>query len=159
MCRSRHIFYCRTLEDIDRLVPVIAALFPDPQRVQLGVIELLVNAVEHGNLGIGYALKTHLMREGGWHEEIARRFGLPRQAHKYVEIVVSYHTDGVCLQVTDSGAGFHWPAFLHSEPGGSRRSHGRGIALARRFSFDHLRYNARGNQASAWVYTARYRRD
>jgi len=33
----------------------------------------LINAVEHGNLQIGYELKTQLVAEGRWREEIERR--------------------------------------------------------------------------------------
>lgn len=42
----------RRLEEARALATSLAQLCPDPQRALLGLSELLVNAVEHGNLGI-----------------------------------------------------------------------------------------------------------
>ena len=58
----------------------LAQVCPDPARALLGLQELLINAVEHGNLGISYADKSLLMLENRLQEEIERRArgpGLP----------------------------------------------------------------------------------
>ena len=47
-----------------------------------GLLELFVNAIEHGNLGIGYEEKTRLLGEGILSEEIERRLELPENADK-----------------------------------------------------------------------------
>lgn len=145
-------FRCRTPADIERLIIPIAALFPDPERVQLGIIELLLNAVEHGNLQIGYDKKTRLLEEGGWHDTIEQRLHLPQYAHKTVDVAVHRGADYHCLQVTDEGAGFNWRPYLTADPAHAAPVNGRGIALARQFSFDRLQYNRSGNQVRAYVY-------
>ena len=51
-------FRFRTLEDARTLAFLIANCFPEPQVAVYGLNELLINAVEHGNLGITFAEKT-----------------------------------------------------------------------------------------------------
>ena len=53
---------------------------PDPEAVIIGLTELLVNAVEHGNLGITYEDKTALNAAGTWDTEVRRRLALPENA-------------------------------------------------------------------------------
>jgi hypothetical protein len=36
-------------------------LCPDPESVQIALSELMLNAIEHGNLGLGFARKGQLM--------------------------------------------------------------------------------------------------
>lgn len=43
-------FRLRTLEEARRLTLMLSQACPDPKRVVLGLSELLINAVEHGNL-------------------------------------------------------------------------------------------------------------
>jgi CheY-like chemotaxis protein len=51
-------FAFRTPEAARDLAVVLASACPDPRRVAIGLTELLLNAVEHGNLAIGYREKT-----------------------------------------------------------------------------------------------------
>ena len=58
-------FAFRTLHSARDIATVLANAFPDPKRVVIGLTELLVNAVEHGNLAITYDEKSRLREEGG----------------------------------------------------------------------------------------------
>ena len=57
-------FRFQTLEQAEALSSFLAKAFPQPEKIILGLSELMVNAVEHGNLGITYAEKTFLNGEG-----------------------------------------------------------------------------------------------
>ena len=73
-------FHFRTLEEATNLAYKIATSFPEPQKVAFGLNELMRNAVEHGNLGIGYDEKANLLRSGIWQEEVERRLKSPEES-------------------------------------------------------------------------------
>jgi DNA-binding response OmpR family regulator len=66
-------FRYSTLAQAHKLARGLAQICPAPARSLLGLQELLINAVEHGNLGISYAQKSLLMLEDRLQEEIERR--------------------------------------------------------------------------------------
>ena len=132
-----------------QLTPLLAAFFPDRQRAALGIAELIGNAIEHGNLEIGRALKGKLIRAGGLEQEIYTRLRKPEFADRTVEVIVTRKDEGIMLMVTDDGHGFNWIAHLDIDPAGANQDHGRGIARARHMAFDKLTYNKAGNQAIA----------
>ena len=148
-------FRLRTLEEAESLAIFLANAFPDPARSVTGLAELLINAIEHGNLGIGYEEKTRLIESSQWRTEIARRLQLPAYAEKRVEVLMQLKSEGVFVQITDEGEGFDWKSFLMIDPSRTMDNHGRGIAQANAQSFDALRYNARGNQVLAVAYFAK----
>lgn len=139
-------FKCRTLEEAESLAVFIANSFPEPERSGSGLMELLVNAVEHGNLEVGYDLKSVLIEKGSWRHELARRVDLPQFQEKFVEVLLQIKPDGVYVQITDQGEGFNWRSYLMIDPSRTQDNHGRGIAQANAQSFDQLKYNAKGNQ-------------
>jgi two-component system cell cycle response regulator len=144
--------HCRTLEEAESLAVFLAYSFPDPSRVVTGLAELLVNAIEHGNLGVGYTEKTRLLGEGSWRSEINRRLQLAPYQQRKVEVLLQLKPEAVYVQITDEGEGFDWKDYLVIDPSRAMDNHGRGIAQANSQSFDALRYNVRGNQAVAVVY-------
>ncbi len=144
-------FHYRTMQDAEALARFLAGCFPAPERVLIGLAELLYNAVEHGNLGIGYAGKSELVAQGRLEQEIANRQALPENTHKQVEVVFQRKPEGVFVQITDTGPGFDWQNYLTIDPGRATHNHGRGIAQANAQSFDALKYNRAGNQVLAMV--------
>ena len=144
-------FCFRTLSEAERLAAFVANCFPDPTRVVSGLGEILVNAVEHGTLGIGYDRKGELVEAGIWRAEIERMQGLAEHAGKSVTATVAHKPDGVYFVVEDQGAGFDWRRFLQIDPARAGDNHGRGIAQANAQSFDRLTYNEAGNKAVAFV--------
>lgn len=146
-CRFRF----RTLDEAWDLSGFMARCFPDPARVLPGLAELLVNAVEHGNLEIGFRGKAELIRNGMLNEEIERRLALPDYANRTVEAVVTHRQGGICAIITDQGTGFDWKPFLQIDPSRASDINGRGIAKARTLSFDKLAFNETGNQVVGFV--------
>lgn len=140
-----------TLDDIAGLVPVLAALCPDPNRAAPGLSDLMVNAVEHGNLGITYREKALLKWEGDWEEEIRRRADLPQFKGRFASVGVARHTDRIEFTITDQGDGFDWLKFLDFDPERAFDPNGRGIAMARLSSFSSLDYQGKGNVVVAAI--------
>jgi two-component system cell cycle response regulator len=141
----------RTLAQAEDTSCFLASCFPDPERVVAGLLELIINAIEHGNLGVSYAEKTQLLTENRWHEELNRRVQLPEHAHKLVEVRYQYSEEGYVVQITDMGKGFDWRKFWQIDLARATASHGRGIARARMMAFDRLSYNDIGNQVTVMV--------
>lgn len=144
-------FELQTLEEAECLAAFMAHCFPEPERVLQGLAELLINAVEHGTLGIGYQQKGSLLDSGTWRAEIERRQLMPEYQNKKVEAVITRKNDGVCAVITDQGPGFDWKNYMTIDPSRAGDNHGRGIAQANAISFDKLVYNQAGNQVVAFV--------
>lgn len=144
-------FRFRTLADAESLAAFIANCFPEPERVLPGVAELLINAIEHGNLGLGYERKTTLIDSGTWRGEIERMQNLPQNEDKYAYATISHKDGGTYIVVEDQGAGFEWRDYLRIDPARAGDNHGRGIAQANTVSFDKLGYNEVGNRVIAFV--------
>jgi CheY-like chemotaxis protein len=144
-----------TLEEVSCLVPVLAALCPEPDRVAPGLSDLMLNAVEHGNLGITYREKSLLKWDGDWEAEIRRRLEMPQFMGRRATIRVSRNADVVSFRITDEGDGFDWHKFLEFDPERAFDPNGRGIAMARLTSFCQLEYEGSGNVVTASVRLAR----
>jgi DNA-binding response OmpR family regulator len=139
-------FRCSTLEEVSTLAAHLALFFPDPQRVVTGISEFLLNAVEHGNLELGYEDKSALLREGAWHAEIKRRLSLPQFARRQARVILENRPDRVTLTIIDEGAGFDWHPYLDFNPARAFDLHGRGIAMSRLMCFDDVEYRGCGNE-------------
>ena len=144
-------FRVRDLQEAKLVALQVAQLCPEPQRVVTGISELLLNALEHGNLKIGYDEKSRLVRAGAWQQEIERRLESGEYAGAYVELEFDVNDDRVLLRVRDQGDGFDWRPYLDFDPKRAFDPHGRGIALARLSSFDTLDYRGCGNEVVATV--------
>lgn len=142
----------QTTQQAEALAGFVANCFKDPERVVTGLAELMINAIEHGNLGIGYDKKTELVATGTWQAELQRRLLIPGNDKKHAEIVLSRKDQGTYVIITDEGAGFDWKRYLRVDPSRSSDNHGRGIALASMRSFDKLTFNEKGNQVVAFVH-------
>lgn len=138
----------RTLEEAKNLSYFLANCFPEPDKIVVGLSELLINAVEHGNLGITFDEKTNLLEEGIWLEEIERRASLPEYMEKSVNVEFIRTKDEIRLTITDEGDGFDSTPFLDLTPERATNPNGRGVAMANLFSFDRLEYNDKGNQVT-----------
>jgi anti-sigma regulatory factor (Ser/Thr protein kinase) len=137
-------FLLKNLDETASLCEHIARLYPQPSYAALGISELLINAIEHGNLGIGYHRKTTLLHDGSWLQEIRRRQLLPENRHKTVRVHFVRYSRLIALTISNDGDGFDWQKYTALTTRNSSRANGRGIALARA-SFDHMEYLGNGN--------------
>jgi CheY-like chemotaxis protein len=144
-------FELQTLDEARALATHLAQFFPQPTRVVSGVVEILINAVEHGNLGLSYADKSALLKEAAWQDELERRLALPENRGKRVRAELQRLADRTVLTVTDEGAGFDWRPYLEIQPERVFDLHGRGIAMSRLMSFDEVNYRGCGNMVELIV--------
>lgn len=142
-------FEIQTLDDARVLTPFLARQFPEPENASVGIIELLINAIEHGNLEIGYECKSELLEQNNWLSETTRRLSLPAYRERKVHIHLERHPDRIALTIRDEGSGFDWRGFETLSEERLFDLHGRGIALARN-AFDGLTYAAPGNVVTCW---------
>jgi len=142
-------FAFRTLEDARNLAMLLSNVSPMAGKVVVGLLELLINAVEHGNLGITYEEKSELNALGRWQNEVERRLGLPENADKVVEVKFQCTADEISFLIQDQGEGFDWESYLEITPERVFDNHGRGIAMSRMLSFDCLEYQGNGSQVLA----------
>ncbi len=144
-------FHIRTMEEAYALAIFLAQACEDSEKVAFGLNEILCNAVEHGNLGIGFDEKSRLQASNFWEDEIERRLALPEHVSKKVAVQVERGQETLAVTITDEGPGFNWHQFevLHPERG--FESHGRGIAMAKALSFQEMEYQGRGNQVRCVV--------
>ncbi len=138
-------FRLKTLEEAHDLACTLASLYPDPHSAVTGINELLVNAIEHGNLAIGYEEKTELLGSGEWHKEVHRRLQLPQYAERFVDVHLCNTEQALELTIADCGDGFDPRPFLEIDPERFAETHGRGVALARLISFDSVAFLGKGN--------------
>jgi len=142
----RHgMFRYQTLPQCHDLAALLAKACPDPKRTVIGLSELMINAVEHGNLGISYEEKSALIEANGWADEVAQRLRLPGNEAKWVEVTLERSPTMTRFRIEDQGQGFPWEDFQEPNPDRLFDSHGRGILLAKWEAFDRVEYQGTGN--------------
>ena len=144
-------FAFRTLEEAREIGIFLSGLCPIPDVAVIGLVELLVNAVEHGNLGMSYAEKTRTRQEGSWEQEILRRLDLPEYRERRAEARLERLPDALKFTICDAGKGFDWRNFMDFDPSRAFDPNGRGIAMARHMSFSQLEYQGCGNVVVASI--------
>lgn len=150
-CMTEGLFTIRTLDEARNLASFVALLGPQPETLAMGLSELLVNGVEHGNLGIDFAEKSRLREADRWEDEVAHRLALDENRNKSVRLKVWGDDTRWVFEIRDDGPGFDWRRFLDFDPERAFAPNGRGIALSRQLSFTSLTYLPPGNQVVVTV--------
>ena len=144
-------FEIQTLDEARKLATMLSLPCPDPQSAAIGLTELLVNAIEHGNLGITYEQKQILLDTNSWPQEIEKRLLLTENRNKYVTVEFETHSSSIQFRIKDMGRGFDPKPFMTICPERMTRRNGRGIAMAAQFCFDKVEYIGCGNEVSVTI--------
>lgn len=144
LCECRFVF--QTLEDVSNVSSYIAQLYPKSDVVIMGIKELMINAVEHGNLGITYDEKSDYNLRGIWLDEVSERLSRAENKNKIASISFLRKANEIELIIEDQGDGFEWEHYMEISSARAMHSHGRGIALSKMLSFDRIEYHAPGNK-------------
>jgi DNA-binding response OmpR family regulator len=145
----RGTYTFRTIDEARALAALLAGCSAEPDKVVLGLSELMTNAVEHGNLGITYEEKTRLLAQEAWHAEVARRLELPAYRERKATVEFERGEAELRFRIRDQGSGFRWGDYVEFRPERAFDSHGRGIAISLQVSFDRLDYVEPGNEVIA----------
>lgn len=144
-------FAFRSIADARALAHTVCAVAPEPDMVAIGLMELMTNAIEHGNLGISYQEKSELIAAGTWYAELGRRLTLPEYAQRQGILSFEVGRNAAIFEISDQGEGFDWQPFLQLDPARAFDPNGRGIAMARMLSFSDIEFLGRGNRVRATV--------
>jgi anti-sigma regulatory factor (Ser/Thr protein kinase) len=119
----------------------------DRDKLHVALLELLVNAIEHGNCRIDYDEKTRwLEAQGDIMDLIRQKNRDPAIRARKVHFSYTIGPDRSIFTIKDEGRGFDWRARLASKqdrPG----LHGMGMKIANLY-MKGIRYNEQGNEVS-----------
>lgn len=138
----------KTIFEANRLAAFVSKSFPEPTDVAFGLNELLVNAIEHGNLEISYLGKKNAMLDGTLETLIQERLCDSKLSGRYAELTFERTEGEIHLNCRDMGSGFDSKPFMNISEARILDPNGRGIAMARSMGFSGLQYHGNGNHWS-----------
>ena len=126
----------------------------DRSSLQCVMMELLLNAVEHGNCGISYDEKTDWLSNGkNMLDLIATKRENPKISMR--KIYIRYHISKnlTTISIEDEGEGFDWKHRMEEDI--SPSTHGMGIRMSVGM-VKNLRYNDKGNRVTFDIDTRKH---
>jgi anti-sigma regulatory factor (Ser/Thr protein kinase) len=136
-------YQLQTFEEARNVAYQLSQHYPFASRAETGLNELLINAIEHGNLNINFEEKQRILQDNDWMNTVYERLFLLKNKQKKVYIQFEKIPACITVQIKDQGDGFEWHKFLDNKPGSS--ANGRGIFIAKNYAFDTLEYLGNGN--------------
>jgi DNA-binding response OmpR family regulator len=113
--------------------------------LNIGLYELIVNAIEHGNLGISFEEKSEALQDNTYRALLEQRMEDADDLQKKVTIRSEYNRSELTVEITDQGKGFDLSSLPDMKgPEAIMSDHGRGILLASLF-YDEVTYKDPGN--------------
>ena len=143
-------FRYRTIEEAEGLTYLLAAACPDPDRTAVGLSELLINAIEHGNLEISYEETGAAIEHRTRAELVETRLADPLYRGRFAEVRFEHLPDRYRFLIKDQGRGFDWRTYLSLSPDRVFDTHGRGVFMAAA-SFDRLEYLGNGSAVTVEI--------
>ncbi len=137
-------------EDITRQLIRNLAKYLDPAEVagiRVCLREIIINAIEHGNLAVTYDEKTSSQLEDRYREFLRERQADPRYATRRVRVEYLLNAEKVVYKIEDEGDGFDVEkvrARKAAQVNAEALQHGRGIMMTEEI-FDEVTYNKKGN--------------
>lgn len=139
-------FIVKDSKDAMNIATAIASLATDSDKVGIAILELIINAIEHGNLCIGYELKKTLSMNGMMESEIEKRMQSDEHKEKRVYISLQKSQDEVTVTICDEGQGFNWREFKEFDPLRLLEPNGRSIAIISNLLEVKIQYHEPGNK-------------
>jgi hypothetical protein len=120
--------------------------------MHLSLVEMTLNAIEHGNLEIGSDTKGQTLQDGSFEELLESRRHQEPYASRCVWIEYRIEPHRVLFTIRDEGAGFDWRAQqAASVRGPASPLHGRGILIGRA-KMDACVFEPKGNAVTLVKY-------
>lgn len=124
----------------------VALCCPEPEKVVVPFYELLLNAVEHGNLNISYGEKKLLVVAEKWQDEIKERLKKDEYKDKFASVSCEIIDKNIIVTIKDEGKGFNPQTYLDFVPARMGEPHGRGILNAHAVFGGFMEYKGSGNE-------------
>jgi serine phosphatase RsbU (regulator of sigma subunit)/DNA-binding response OmpR family regulator len=120
--------------------------------LRIGFQEILLNAIEHGNLEIDFELKDRLLQDSNYLQELTRRQVLAEFKERFVTVRMTSRPTFLKIVVEDMGKGFDVTNIPNTtSPETYFKEFGKGIFMAMK-AFDIVKYNKVGNSVTLIKY-------
>jgi len=143
--------FITTAEEVTHRITENLVRYMDQQKVlflRVALREIIINSIEHGNLGITFEEKTAAMREGRYINMISERQNDPKYIDKKIGIAYTLTNKMVRYCITDEGNGFDYNTALDGDISNEANeyslTHGRGIIIAKNI-FDRISFRNNGS--------------
>lgn len=143
--------YLTAADDVSRRITLCLNAFLDSREVnqiRVSLREMIINSIEHGNLGISFSDKSAAQESDTYFSLLAARQRDPELSSRRVTIEYSVNGLKAVCKIADEGMGFDHEKYLgrySPDSGELQLCHGRGIIMAKSV-FSEIRYNRSGNQ-------------
>jgi two-component system, sensor histidine kinase LadS len=120
----------------------------DINYLRVSLREIIINAIEHGNLNITFEEKSEATTNGTYSELVTKRQRDPKNFNKRVEVEYLINNSKAVYKISDNGGGFDYNKILNANPEELNDNfilHGRGLIIAKN-AFDEIQFNKKGNQ-------------
>ncbi len=142
------MFNFSSRREAQALAAILSVTCSDPLLASIGLMELMVNAVEHGCLSIGRVRKAELVECGDLSTEMHVRSSMSIYRDMQATIQFVRRSGYVEFTITDPGEGFDYLQELEMYKENHTEKSGRGIFMATRI-FSSLKYDGKGNKLIA----------
>jgi CheY-like chemotaxis protein len=145
---ARCDFTFRTLVEARNVAISAASFCPDSRNILQGIYELATNAIEHGNLDIGYLKKAALSKENKLMAEIERRLVMPEYKDKFATLSLEKTNNQLVVTIEDQGAGFDWREYSYLDEERAHDITGRGIYMALKGFNNNIEFSKNGRKVT-----------
>lgn len=138
---------------VNLVLKTLTVCLTDKQALSLRVAlqELLINAIEHGNLNVSPEEKANALMDDTYDQLLEARRGMPEYGQRRVRLTFSHDVvlGKVEFGIVDEGEGFDWARILEQDARQLPKSagSGRGIFLVRTL-VPNVRYHGKGNEVT-----------
>ena len=114
--------------------------------LRTGLYEIIMNAIEHGNLNITFEEKSKALEQNSYISLLEQRINDSSYKNRKVTIDYKMYNNKLEYKIKDEGNGFDWEKITFEDDFESlSRPHGRGIIMTR-FYFDEVNFNKSGSE-------------
>ncbi len=137
---------------VHELTRAIANFPSEAESMQTGLLEMITNAIEHGNLDITYEEKQKALQDGRLDELYENKAQAMPYKERKVTIRYEFDPEKVIYTICDQGDGFDWRSLPDpTDPENLMAASGRGIFMTRLY-MDEVVYNDTGNEVTIVKY-------
>jgi anti-sigma regulatory factor (Ser/Thr protein kinase) len=137
-------FNFRTIKEAKALAEHLHQNLGISYEVTLGLIEILVNSIEHGNLGISYEQKKQWKKQNVWDERLSAIEA--QNTDKAVYLKVVQQPGLITIYIRDQGDGFNFSSYTKDFPKAHDDPNGRGMMIIMHSGFKKVDYLGKGNE-------------
>ena len=146
-CMSHAHFRIQTPSQASSLAWLLSQQAQQTDHTYLGILEILINAIEHGNLHLKPSERKSLLSKDDFRQELELLSKQSPFCTKWVEVDFSSDDCFATIEVTDQGFGFDWQSSLNQNHSAKSWANVRGFHKIKNAGFINLHYRNNGRTA------------